>query len=120
MMLLEVLVILEVQRCERYFMGEAARRDPHIVDRTRASALECCCGQAAPDGTYRLIAWQHGNAGQSSGQFLAAVGAPMADFSPLGQLAEGHERDQRLTPDQSRRHGPRELAPVQQRSDVGV
>src|ERR1017187_6786404 len=82
MMLLEVLVILEVQRCERYFMGEAARRDPHVVDRTRASALECCCGQAAPDGTYRLIAWQHGNAGQPSGQFLAAVGAPVADFSP--------------------------------------
>ena len=75
MVLLEILVILEVQRRERYLVGEAARRDPHVVDWTRASALERCCGQAAPDSAHRLVAWQDGNAGQPSGQFLAAVGA---------------------------------------------
>jgi hypothetical protein len=56
MVLLEVLVILEVQRRERYLVGETARRDPHVVDWTRASALERCCGQAAPDSAYRLVA----------------------------------------------------------------
>jgi hypothetical protein len=32
-MLLEILVALEVQRCERYLIGHAAGRDPHVVDR---------------------------------------------------------------------------------------
>jgi len=36
--LVEVLVVLEVQGGERDAMGEAAGRDPHVVDRPRPPA----------------------------------------------------------------------------------
>jgi len=57
MMLLEILVILEIQRRKRCLVGEAAGRDPHVVNRTRTSALDGCCSQAPPDGSYCLVAW---------------------------------------------------------------
>ena len=47
MMLVEVLVVLEVQGGERDAMGEAAGRDPHVVDRPRSSTLDGCRGQSA-------------------------------------------------------------------------
>jgi hypothetical protein len=84
----EVLVVLEVQRGEGRFVGEAAGRDPHVVDRAGPSAAAGCCGQAAPDRGNCFIAGQDRDAGQPAGQFPAAVGAPAADLSPLGQLTE--------------------------------
>lgn len=32
MVLGEVLVVLEIERCKRYLVGQAARCDPHVVD----------------------------------------------------------------------------------------
>jgi hypothetical protein len=66
MMLLEVLVILEVQRCEWYLVGEAARRDPHVVDRPRASA-GVCHRRATSNGeplTCNKILTESGSAGR--------------------------------------------------------
>ena len=40
----EVLVVFEVQGGERDFVGEAAGRDPHVVDRAGSPASGGCCG----------------------------------------------------------------------------
>jgi len=101
-------------------MGEAAGRDPHVVDRPRSPALDGCRGQPPASGGYCLVAGQYRNAGQPAGEFLAAVLAPVADLRPLGQLSEGHEGDQRLATDQAGSKRPGERALVQQRGDVGV
>jgi len=50
----------------------------------------------------------------------AAVGAPVADLGPLGQLAEGNEGEERLPADQPGRQRPGELAAVQVGGDVGI
>jgi len=71
--LLEVLVVLKVQGGERDAMGEAAGRDPHVVDRPRSSTLDGCRGQSAPGGGYCLITGQYRDVGQPAGEFLAAV-----------------------------------------------
>src|SRR5262249_36729871 len=42
------------------------------------------------------------------------------DLGPFGQLAEGHEGDQRFTADQAGCQRTGELGPVQQRGDIGV
>lgn len=42
MLLVEVLVVLEVQGGERDAMGEAAGRNPHVVDRARTPAPDGC------------------------------------------------------------------------------
>ena len=54
-------------------MGEAAGRNPHVVDRPRSPAPDGCRGQPPPGGGYRLVAGQHRNAGQPAGEFLAAA-----------------------------------------------
>jgi hypothetical protein len=50
-MLREIPVVLEVQRCERHFVGEAACCDPHVVDRAgppaQARALAVCARRRA-------------------------------------------------------------------------
>jgi hypothetical protein len=101
-------------------MGEAAGRDPHVVDRPRSPASDGCRGQPPPSGGYCLVAGQYRNAGQLAGEFLAAVLAPVADLRPLGQLSGGYEGDQRLATDQAGSKRPGERALVQQRGDVGV
>jgi hypothetical protein len=111
-MFCEVLVVLEVQRCEGHFVGEAAGGDPHVVDRPGSSAQAGLCGQAAPDGGDCLVAGQDGDAGEPTSQFLAAVKTPMADLGPLGELAERYEGDERLAADQARGQRPGEPAPV--------
>ena len=60
--LVEVLVVLEVQGGERDAMGEAAGRNPHVVDRPRPPAPDGCRGQPPPGGGYRLVAGQYRNA----------------------------------------------------------
>jgi hypothetical protein len=99
--LVEVLVVLEVQDGERDAMGEAAGRDPHVVDRSRSPASDGCRGQPPPGGGHCLIAGQCRDAGQPTGKFLAAALAPVADLRPLGRLSEGREGDQRLAADQA-------------------
>ncbi len=84
-MLIEILVILEIQRCERHLVGQAARRDPHVVDRTAAA------DRRPPDRGHGLVAGQHGNMRQPARQFLATAGTQVADLCPLGQLTEGDE-----------------------------
>jgi hypothetical protein len=118
--LVEVLVVLEVQGGERDAVGEAAGRDPHVVDRPWSSTLDGCCGQPAPGGGYCLVAGQYRDVGQLAGEFLTTVLAPVADLRPLGQLAEGHEGDQRLAADQAGGKRPGECSLVQQRGDIGV
>jgi hypothetical protein len=102
----EVLVVLEVQRCERRLVGEAASRDPHVVDRAWPPASAGCCGQDPPDGGNCLIARQDRDARQPAGRFSTAVGAPVADLDPLGQLTERYEGDQRFAADQARGQRP--------------
>jgi hypothetical protein len=109
----EVLVVFEVQGGERDFVGEAAGRDPHVVDWAGPPPQAGCCGQAPPDGGDGLIAGQDRDARQPSGQFPAAVGTPAADLCPLGQLTERDEGDERFAADQARGQRPGELAPVQ-------
>ena len=102
----EVLVVFKVQGGERDFVGEAAGRDPHVVDRAGSPASGGCCGQAPPDGGYSFIAGQDGDARQPGGQFPAAVRAPVADLGPLGQLTESYEGDEWFAADQARASGP--------------
>jgi hypothetical protein len=118
--LVEVLVVLEVQGGERDAMGEAAGRNPHVVDRPRSSALDGYCGQSAPGDGYCLITGQHSDVGQPAGEFLAAVLAPVADLRPLGQLSEGHKGDERLAADQASGKRPGECSLVQQGGDIGI
>lgn len=59
MMLFEILVILQVQRRERHFIGQAAGCDPHVIDRPWPSTLDGRSGQAAPDGGGGLVARQN-------------------------------------------------------------
>ena len=120
MVLVEVLVVLEVQGGEREAMGEAAGRDPHVVDRSWSSAQDGCGGQSPPGGGYCLVAGQYRDVGQPVSEFLAAMLAPVADLRPLGQLSEGNEGDQRFAADQSRSKRTGERALVQQRGDIGV
>jgi hypothetical protein len=89
-------ILLEVQGGERDAMSEAAGRDPHVVDRPWPPALDGCRGQSAPGGGDRLVSGQYRNAGQPTGEFLAATLAPVADLRPLGQLSEGHNGEQRV------------------------
>jgi hypothetical protein len=109
----EVLVVLEVQGGERRFVGEAAGRDPHVVDRAGPPAPAGCCGQAPPDGGDGLIAGQDGDARQPGGQFPAAVGTPAADLGPLGQLTESDEGDEGFAAGQARGQRPGELPLVE-------
>jgi hypothetical protein len=62
--LVEVLVVLEVQGGERDAMGEAAGRDPHVVDRPRSPAPDGCRGQPPPgrSGPRRRIRPSRGDA----------------------------------------------------------
>jgi hypothetical protein len=107
----EVLVVLEVQRDER-FVGEAAGCDLHVVDRAGPPASAGCCGQAAPGGGDGFIAGQDGDARQPCGQFPRRW-ALAADLGPLGQLTESDEGDERFAADQARGQRTGELAPVQ-------
>jgi hypothetical protein len=84
----EVLVVFKVQGGERDFVGEAAGRDPHVVDRAGSPASGGCCGQASPDGGYSFIAGQDGDARQPGGQFPAAVRRPSGGSRPPAQLTE--------------------------------
>jgi hypothetical protein len=119
-MLVKVLVVLEVQGGERDAMGEAAGRDPHVVDRPWSAALDGCRGQSALGGGYCLVSGQYRDVGQPAGEFLAAVLAPVADLRPLGQLSEGHEGDQRLAADQASGKRSGECSLVQQGGDIGI
>ena len=65
--LVEVLVVLEVQGGERDVMGQAAGRNPHVVDRPRAPAPDGCRGQPSPDGGYCLLAG-HGSTARRDSQ----------------------------------------------------
>jgi thiopeptide-type bacteriocin biosynthesis protein len=116
----EVLVVLEVERGQRQVVGEAAGRDPHVVDGAGAATLDAGGRETAPDGGHGLVAGEDRDARQPVGQLLASAGAPTADLSPLGQLAERHEGDEWLTPDQPSGQRPGELAFVGERGDVGV
>src|SRR5260370_30353084 len=100
-------------------MGEAAGRNPHVVDRPRSPAPDGCRGQPPPGGGYRLVAGQYRNSGQPAGEFLAAAVAPVADLPPLGQLSEGHEGDQRLPDPQEGSKPPSEPGPVEQSCVTG-
>ncbi len=109
--LVEILVVPEVQGGERDALGEAAGRNPHVVDRPRSPAPDGCRGQPPPGGGYRLVAGQYRNAGQLAGEFLASALAPVADLRPRGQFSEVHEGDLRHAVDQagSKRPGERAL-----------
>jgi hypothetical protein len=78
----EVLVVFEVQGGERRFVGEAAGRDPHVVDRAGPPALAGGCGQAPPDGGDGLIPGQDGDARQPGGQFPRGGGYPSGGSRP--------------------------------------
>ena len=110
-MLGEVLVVLEVQRGERRFVGEAAGRDPHVVDRAGAPASAGCCGQDSPDGGYCLIARQDWM--PDSQLVPRGGGCPGGGSQPACQLTESHEGDEWFPADEARGQRSSELAPVQ-------
>ena len=89
------------------------RRDLQVVDRAGSRAPGGCCGQAPPDDGDGFIAGEEGDARQPGGQFPAAVGSPVADLGPLGQLTERDEGDEWFAAGQVGGQRPAELAPVQ-------
>jgi hypothetical protein len=58
--LLEVLVALEVQCRERYLVGEAAGRNPHVINEMWSAAQAGLCRQPSPGGGDCLVAGRTG------------------------------------------------------------
>lgn len=65
-------------------------------------------------------AGQDGHVGKPVCEFIAARGSPFAQVSPLGQLGESDERDQRVTTGKAREHRHGQLALETERSNVGI
>ena len=92
----EVGVVLDVERGERKFAGEAAGGDPRAVDRPWTSAQPGVGLDLAPDGGGLEAARQDDDAGEEGPESQPCVAAPAVQVRPLGQLADGDEGDREL------------------------
>jgi hypothetical protein len=87
----EVCVVLGVQCGERQLSGEAARRDPGVVDRPRPPAEAGVC-LLTPDPGGVEAGGEDDDAGEEGLETGATLWSPAVQVRPLGQLADGNKR----------------------------
>lgn len=95
----EVLVILAVVGDQRQVAGQAAGGDPGVVRRSRAAAELRVGLQVAPRDRDTWAVREDHKLGQETLEFGQALWSPLPDQRPLGQFADGYERDREAGPD---------------------
>lgn len=102
-MLGEVGEVLDVERRERQPIGDAAGRDPCVVNWPGPASFGRGSRQFTPHRPDALAARDHRLIGQPVIQHGPVTGSPPPEPGPLGQFAHRYEGDQRLLASQARR-----------------
>ena len=119
-MLDEVVKVLHVARGKGQVVHQAARGNLGVVGWSWPAAFDCGGGDLTPRYCDVFRAGQDGHVGKPVCEFTAARGSPFAQVSPLGQLGESDERDQRATAGKASEHRHGQLALETERSNVGI
>lgn len=91
----EVLEVLRVERCQRQTVDQATGGDPTVIDRAWTAAELGVGLHLAPLDRYGFVEGEQSDVLPPPRKVSQSIRSPVAQDGPLGQFAEGDERDEK-------------------------